>query len=482
MKKCNSGSGCLVKRLHQAVLASTLLGLTACGGGSALFDREEDGDIPDFEGGIFALTNGFNPADQVGAANDAEVNLTYANQVVAFRRMANGSLVEAGTFETGGLGENIRNSGTNPLASQDPLIVSEDGEFLFAVNTGSESISSFAINQEDMTLEPASLNMSTEGASGGQNPVSLTIRGSVLYVANTGVFIEGNDDVPGDRNRINSSIIGFNVLSDGTLLPLANSEISDDNIAANAGSIELSEDGSTLYVTERRTNSIIRVFLDEQGVPLRNTSGGVITQAIPSNTQQPFGTDIVVTSDDVEVLLVSEGNNGIIGLSAVSSYVVEENGSLTAASASTGTVGDPLITQFTFGCWVETVSAPNGTIYAYVANTPDGTLSAYSVANDGTLSRIFPLPGPLPQEVPTPGTAAAGDVIGEGVLDTEIAYPYLYQVVSVGDAADATNNARIAVFEIVEGGNLEPRFELNEENAEFRQGMFVGIAGVTLDE
>ena len=468
MKKSNTKLACSMRKLNGAVVAASLLGLSACGGGGS-----------GIEGGIFAMTNGFNPADQVGASADAEDNRELVNQIVSFQRMRDGSLVEVGVVNTGGLGENIRNSGANPLASQDPLIVSEDEQFVFAVNTGSETISSFFIN-DDMTLEARSLNMSTQGSSFAENPVSLTVRGDVLYVANTGIFIDGNETVPNDRNRINSSIIGFNILDDGSLLPLANSEVTDDNLAANVGSIEFSEDGRSLYITERRTNNIITVSLDENGVPERNASGRAVTETITSNTPQPFGTDIVVTSTGTEVLLLSEGNNGTAGLSAASSYVINaEDGSLASASASSGLPTDPLITQFTFGCWIESVVAPNGNIYAYVANTPDGTISAYSVTDSGSLNRIFPVSSaPVPAEDSTAdGSAAAGDVGGAGVLDTEITFPYLYQVVSVGDGADAANNARIAVFEIVDGGDLEPMFELNQENEAFRQGMFVGIAG-----
>jgi len=83
-------------------------------------------------------------------------------------------LTQIGVYDTGGVGENIRASGANPLASQDPLITSKDNRFLFAVNAGSESISSFSIN-DDSTLTAASLNVSTSGSSGAQNPVSLTV-------------------------------------------------------------------------------------------------------------------------------------------------------------------------------------------------------------------------------------------------------------------------------------------------------------------
>ena len=466
-----------VRRINSILIAASITALAACGGSSDDPDTPDTPVVvnPDAVGALFALTNGFNPATQVGASDDAEDLPSIVNEVVAFQRMEDGSLIEVGTYPTGGVGENIRASGANPLASQDPLITSEDGRFLFAVNTGSETITSFVVN-EDMSLTQVSV-IETVGDSGAENPVSLTVRGNILYVANTGIFVDGNTVVPENRNRINSSVIGFEIAEDGTLTELEGSEVTVNNIAANVGSIEFSEDGSALYVTERRTNNIIRLYIDANGLPVRDANGDAMTDVIAANTDQPFGTDIVTTGANTEVFLVSEGNNGVPGLSAASSYVVESDGGLSVASASTGEIDDPLITQFTFGCWIESVVSPNGTIYAYTANTPDGTLSGYSVADNGSMSRIFPVPGSSTDVLPADPNTAAGNVGGAGVLDTEITYPYLYQVVSVGDGEDDTNNARIAVFEIGDGGILNPMFDLDQENEAFRQGMFVGIAG-----
>jgi len=190
------------------------------------------------------------------------------------------------------------------------LIVSKDQRFVFAVNAGSESISSFSIN-DDFSLTPASLNVSTSGSSGAQNPVSLTIYENILYVANTGNYVDENgvelDTLPQDRNRVNSSIIGFTIGDDGTLTELAGSEI--PGIAANVGSVEFSSDGLSLHVTERRTNDIVTVSLDDNRLPVSEGSVGSVTP-------QPFGTDLYV-SDIGDILFVSEGNNGAPGLSAL---------------------------------------------------------------------------------------------------------------------------------------------------------------------
>ena len=409
----------------------------------------------DIVGAMYALTNQHDPSQQISAAADAASEPDRVNQVVAYARGVDGSLQQLGVYDTGGVGENIRNSGANPLASQDPLIVSKDQRFVFAVNAGSESISSFEIN-DDYSLTPASLDVSTSGSSGAQNPISLTIYGNILYVANTGNFVDENgaelESLPDDRNRVNSSILGFTVGDDGSLTELAGSEI--PGIAANAGSIEFSSDGTSLYITERRTNEIITISLDENRLPVSEST-------LSSVTPQPFGTDIYA-SDIGDILLVSEGNNGAPGLSALSSYLVEDDGSLSGISLSTGIEGDPLTTGFTFGCWVEFVETPNGD-FAYVSNTPDGTITSFAVADNGELTRLESLAA-------SAGIGGDDAQNGGGVLDAEIAFPYLYQVVN--------NDGRIAQYFINSAGGLDRQQNLEIVDPElFRPRMFVGIAG-----
>lgn len=483
------------KNILSLTVSLSVLGLAACGQGTTIeslqadfedgdginvqFSTDDDGNVvigfPDEgiadddaatgaatgAGAIYALTNQHDPSQQISAGVDSTSEPDRINQVAAYSRGEDGELTLMGVYDTGGVGENIRNSGANPLASQDPLIVSKDRRFVFAVNAGSESISSFAIN-DDYSLTPADLNVSTSGSSGAQNPVSLTQYQDILYVANSGNFVDGNgeelDALPSDRNRVNSSIIGFRIGDDGSLTEIEGSELA--GYAANVGSIEFSDTGTDLYITERRTNDIVHVRL-ENGLPLHYDSGEVRTTRIPSITPQPFGTDLYPL-DQGSILFVSEGNNGAAGLSALSSYRIEDSGALTGISVSSGVEGDPLVTDHTFGCWVEFVETPNGD-FAYVSNTPDGVITSFAVGDEGGLTRL---------EASAGVTGIEGDDTqnGGGVLDAEIAYPYLYQVVN--------NDGRIAQFEIQEDGSLERMLEIEIQDTElFRARMFVGIAG-----
>jgi hypothetical protein len=111
----------------------------------------------DAPGAVYALTN-----DPAG------------NAVLVYDRAADGSLTAAGAYATGGAGS------AAGLGSQGAVIVSDDRRWLFAANTGSNSISSFRIHPHGLEL------VDTE-SSGGTMPTSVAFRQGLLYVLNAGV-------------------------------------------------------------------------------------------------------------------------------------------------------------------------------------------------------------------------------------------------------------------------------------------------------
>jgi hypothetical protein len=74
-------------------------------------------------------------------------NSPSGNAVVAFARSADGTLLPQGTVATGGNGSGAA------LGSQGAVVLSDDGRQLFAVNTGSNSVSSFAVRPGGLELE-----------------------------------------------------------------------------------------------------------------------------------------------------------------------------------------------------------------------------------------------------------------------------------------------------------------------------------------
>jgi 6-phosphogluconolactonase len=107
---------------------------------------------------------------------------------------------------------------------------------------------------------------------------------------------------------------------------------------------------------------------------------GLLTEApgAPFTAQGlgPFGSDFRPTNP--QQLFVSNAHNGA-GLGTVSAYSVAFNGSLTSIGAS------PVADGQTAPCWV--TITPNGR-YLFAVNTGSGEISSYQIARDGSLTLV----------------------------------------------------------------------------------------------
>jgi 6-phosphogluconolactonase (cycloisomerase 2 family) len=271
--------------------------------------------------GVFTMTN-----DSTG------------NAVTAYFRDRQGQLTPAGTFLTGGLGSG------GGLGNQGALALSRSGRTLVVVNPGSDSISAFHVNLRELVLTGVA-------SSGGKKPISVTLDGDRVYVLNAG----------------SDSITGFSLEGRGTLSMIPGSVKPLSTSGAGSAEIGINPDGNVLVVTEKATQRLVTYRLDEHGVP-----GD--PQVRTSNGKTPFG----FSFDDPGHLIVSEAFGGAPTASALSSYEVDEDGSLDLLSGSIGS-GE------TAACWV----VVNGRA-AFVSNTGSGTISSYSVGSVGTLALIDP--------------------------------------------------------------------------------------------
>jgi 6-phosphogluconolactonase len=265
-------------------------------------------------GAVYTLTNG-----------------VAANAVAAFDRGPDGSLSPQGTFATGGRGTG------GGLGSQGAVILSENGERLFAVNAGSNSVSAFAVR-------PHGLELVATVPSGGVTPTSVTQHGRYLYVLNAG----------GAGN-----IAGFTIAG-AAITPLATQPLGTRTFAP--AQVQFSPDGSSLVVTGRTSNTIDVYAVDRDGY-----ASAPVTSASAGGT--PFGFDF----DKRGNLLVSEAATG-----SASSYAIGADG---VASLVSGVVA----THQGAPCWL--VASKNGE-YAYTANAGSGTISGFAVGHDGSLSLL----------------------------------------------------------------------------------------------
>ncbi|MEO6715559.1 MAG: beta-propeller fold lactonase family protein [Mycobacteriales bacterium] len=284
------------------------------------------------------------PAGLAGsAAADADPRAVYTstnaaagNQVVVYDRHADGTLAETARVATGGTGTG------GGLGSQGAVTLTDDGHRLLVVNAGSDEVSLFNVTH-------VGLSFVGKAASGGDRPISVTVRGPLAYVVNAG----------GAAN-----VSGFSV-SDDAITPLSGS--TEALNVAGPAQVQFTPDGNALVVTGKATNSIDVFNLDASGRPQAPVTS-------PSAGPTPFGFDF----DKEGNLLVSEAAGGAPGASSSSSYTVQTSGALSAISG-------PIPNGQGAACWLVT---GNSGKFAYVTNTASGTISTYRIGSSGSLSVV----------------------------------------------------------------------------------------------
>jgi 6-phosphogluconolactonase (cycloisomerase 2 family) len=273
----------------------------------------------------------------VSATLYTQTNSASGNQVQVYESTADGIPTLVTEVATGGLG-----SGAG-LGSQGALALSSDHRFVFAVNAGSNDVSSFVAG-------PHELRLVSRVASGGTTPISLTTHGGLLYVLNAAGF---------------ANIAGFQIRPDGSLEAIAGSSQPLSAAAPGPAQIGFDRDGEALVVTEKATNRIVAYHVED------GRAGEAEVHA--SHGATPFG----FAFDQRDNLLVSEAFGGLANASALSSYEFDD-GRLSLESGS-------VPSEQTAACWV--VTARHGR-FAYVTNTGSGTTTGYEVAHDGKLARL----------------------------------------------------------------------------------------------
>jgi len=355
--------GKVIRTLFMAGLA---IGLASPG-----LSKAQEGNTHD-AGAVFVMTNSVDK-----------------NEVLAYRRASNGTLQEAGRFATGGRGSGGNN---DPLESQGSLTLSQDHSLLFAVNAGSGNISVFSVHGSDLSLVDKVI-------SGGSEPNAVAQHGNLVYVVNTGG---------------SSNVVGF-ILNNGTLKQIPNSTrfLSTNN--SGAGGLAFSPDGRFLVVVERLTNDI-DVF---------SVQGDSTLSPIVVNPSAGPGAFSVSFAPNGAALVSETGPSGVPDGSAISSYEIGTDGTLSPISTSVPTLGAA-------NCW--NVVTPDGS-FVYASNAGSSTIAGFAIANTGVL------------------TALSGTIVGtnpEGSTNLDIAVSsdgkFIYTLNSVAGA--------IGIFAVQKDGTL----------------------------
>ena len=278
-------------------------------------------------------------------------NSAAGNELLAYGSGPGGALALLARYPTQGVGTSAG------LGSQGAVQLSSDGRWLFVVNAGSNTLSTFAVR-------PAGLVLKSVIDSGGLHPISVSEREGLVYVLNDG----GSGNVAGFRNER-----GTLVAVAGSMKPLS--------AAGGTGpaQVSISPDGDVLVVTEKATNRIVSYGLGDDGragAPIVTASAGIT----------PFG----FAFDRRNRIIVSEANQ-----STLSTY--RFNG------ATPAVISAAVPTTQAAACWAAVT--PNGR-YAYTGNAGTSSISLFSIDRQGRAALV---------------AGAAGSTGGGGAGDLAIA-------------------------------------------------------------
>jgi 6-phosphogluconolactonase (cycloisomerase 2 family) len=314
-----------------------------------------------------------------------QTNETNGNRVVTYDVGSSGTLTQAGDFATGGNG-GVAAPGTETdrLASQGSLAYDAGHGLLFAVNAGSNTVSTFSVSGDALHLEAVV-------PSGAEFPASVAVSGKLVYVLNSG----GSGTVQGFR------IAGDKLQPiQGSARDLGLANKTPPNFLTAPGQVGFTPDGRHLLVTTKASGSAIDAF---SVAPDGRLSAHPVQNA--SATPVPFA--FTFTPD-------GRLADGEAATSSLTTYAVQADGTLT--DAKTASDGQTAL------CWVQRVGA-----YYYVSNTGSNTVSAFTVAANGQPSLLGTVattaPGPIDLTSPS-GTSylyveTGGGTVGEFLSNSD---------------------------------------------------------------
>lgn len=281
-----------------------------------------------------------------------------ANEIAVLKRAADGSLSVIGKYATGGIGSGAGTTvAFDPLGSKNSVLITSDLRWLLVTNAGSNQVSVFRIDGDTLTLVDVV-------DSGGEFPVSVTQRGDLVYVLNSGA--KGN-------------ISGFRLSWRGTLSPIPGASIGLNLDTPYIGAtpdalnaptqVQFTPDGRYLFMDSKKRESHGSLWTFKIG------PDGALSQARtqPAVDPLPFG----FIFDKAGRLLISQAGFGTLlpdAPGSLVSYRVLADGSLKLVSYAT-------TPNARVSCWVDQAGP-----WLYTTDTLGGTISLFREAPDGSLT------------------------------------------------------------------------------------------------
>src|SRR5438067_11536077 len=273
-------------------------------------------------------------------------DLAGANSISVFARAADGRLSDPRVVQIGGRGSLAAFAD----GTQGSLIITADGQRLFAVDAGSDQISVIDVRGGQLAVAGVF-------GSAGAGPVSLTYGGGLLYVLNAA----NASDSP-------ANVAGFSVDSSGALHSIPGAIRPLSSAHPNPAQVLLDPQRRTLLVTEKGTN-LIDVY------QVGGDGGLTGPTTVHSSGNVPFGMSFVHSGGQSELIVAdaAAAPNGTGGVTAYSLIDRLQN------------LQGPVLNGQIAPCWLVTTADGR---YVYTTNADSRSISGYRIASDGGLSLL----------------------------------------------------------------------------------------------
>ena len=283
-----------------------------------------------------------------------ESNSTTANYVFAFKFDFTTAPTLISITPAGGIGVFDKTFALGPFDSDQNLIENPEGTLLFAVNSGSNSIAVFLINSDGSLT-------AVDGSpfpSGGSDPVSLGLNGTILTVVNK------DQDPAQNGNLVLPNYTTFSVSPrNGALTPIPGSTVSVAYGSSPSQALIASR-GSVVFGADFLGGLLQSFRLDEDGRLRQN-----LPQALPDSVftgqtalHGPLG---MRTHPNLPILYVD-----ITPINEVAVYTYDRRGNLSFVRAVTDSGAAP--------CWA-VVNRAGTRLYA--TNTGDNSVEVYDLTD-----------------------------------------------------------------------------------------------------
>lgn len=317
------------------------------------------------------------PAHAQGRAVFVQNDRVAGNQVIVYRRAADGSLHRRTVYGTGGRGGVLAGSVVDHLASQGSLTYDPAHRLLYAVNAGSNTVTVFSVKGDQLRRVQVI-------TSGGTFPVSVAAHKDRVYVLNArkGGSVQGYRLQKGRLHRVAAWKRALR-LNTGTA----------PEFTHTPGQVAFTPDGSQLVVTTKLGGNSIEVFhLSPSGAP------SVRPVVNSKEGSQPFG----LTFDAHGRLVVADGAEN-----SVLTFRLRKDGDAVLLDDSP--------TGQQASCWI----VRRGTHF-YVSNAGSSTLSRFRQTRGAHLELLGNTPtgaGTVDASVTPDGHYLYAQTGGAGAVD-----------------------------------------------------------------